>query len=255
MIITTKIFIGQPLVTAGQYFIKADSIANEFLHIPHLLEITTEINDINGRSDFWSFGFDSLQIIINSDTVILDTSFFWLTGMAEVTGHWLDSDSAMIIAENEGGNEFHENNENITISTMLYHASGCPYSEWEINYKSETNSNAGFRIIFNANDGSNIYKYYTAVKLESNPNSFKLYLNYPNPFNASTKISFDLPAISEVKLNIYNINGRTVYNQSGIYNQGYNNILWTPKDISTGIYFYEVIYNNQSYKNFLLFLK
>ena len=40
------------------------------------------------------------------------------------------------------------------------------------------------------------------------PNEFKLYNNFPNPFNPSTKIKFDLPKPTLVKLTIYNILGK-----------------------------------------------
>jgi hypothetical protein len=37
---------------------------------------------------------------------------------------------------------------------------------------------------------------------------YKLYNNYPNPFNPSTKIKFDIPEISDVKLSVYNMQGK-----------------------------------------------
>lgn len=42
------------------------------------------------------------------------------------------------------------------------------------------------------------------------PESVALYANYPNPFNPSTEILFDLPATSEVRLTIYDLAGREV---------------------------------------------
>lgn len=39
------------------------------------------------------------------------------------------------------------------------------------------------------------------------PVKFELYQNYPNPFNPSTKIRYDIPAASQVKLEIYTILG------------------------------------------------
>ena len=46
--------------------------------------------------------------------------------------------------------------------------------------------------------------------LEEIPESFALYANYPNPFNPTTTIPFDLPASSEVTLIIYDLLGREV---------------------------------------------
>ncbi len=40
--------------------------------------------------------------------------------------------------------------------------------------------------------------------------NFKLYHNYPNPFNSSTRISFELEQTDDVKMEIFNINGQPI---------------------------------------------
>jgi hypothetical protein len=42
------------------------------------------------------------------------------------------------------------------------------------------------------------------------PSDYELGQNYPNPFNPTTTISFALPAVSEVRLNIYTITGELI---------------------------------------------
>lgn len=42
------------------------------------------------------------------------------------------------------------------------------------------------------------------------PNHFKIYPNFPNPFNSSTTIDFDLPVDSDVRISIYDIIGREI---------------------------------------------
>jgi hypothetical protein len=42
------------------------------------------------------------------------------------------------------------------------------------------------------------------------PSGFRLHQNYPNPFNPSTKISFEIPVTSDVRLEVFNIQGRGV---------------------------------------------
>jgi PKD repeat protein len=42
------------------------------------------------------------------------------------------------------------------------------------------------------------------------PAAFRLHQNAPNPFNAQTEITFDVPADSPVRLVVYNLNGREV---------------------------------------------
>ena len=42
------------------------------------------------------------------------------------------------------------------------------------------------------------------------PDEFKLSNNYPNPFNPTTSIEFNIPIASQVTLTIYNITGQEI---------------------------------------------
>ena len=44
----------------------------------------------------------------------------------------------------------------------------------------------------------------------SRPSSFALLQNYPNPFNPTTAVSYQLPAVSDVRLVVYDMLGREV---------------------------------------------
>ena len=44
------------------------------------------------------------------------------------------------------------------------------------------------------------------------PGKVELYQNYPNPFNPTTQVKFDLPETTEVRLDVYNIQGQRVMN-------------------------------------------
>jgi hypothetical protein len=39
-----------------------------------------------------------------------------------------------------------------------------------------------------------------------------LHGNYPNPFSTTTELSFDLPAVAEVSIEVYDTMGRRVFN-------------------------------------------
>ena len=75
------------------------------------------------------------------------------------------------------------------------------------------------------------------------PNKLTLNPSYPNPFNPNTKISFDLPKSSKVKLQIVDINGRGIANllsnslDSGTYNVNWNGTSDSGVNMSSGIYF------------------
>jgi hypothetical protein len=65
--------------------------------------------------------------------------------------------------------------------------------------------------------------------------------SYPNPFNASAKITYSLPVQAQVTLDIYDILGRrieTLVNQSQA--PGSYQALWDAADIPSGIYFYRL---------------
>ena len=74
------------------------------------------------------------------------------------------------------------------------------------------------------------------------PKQFTLYANYPNPFNPSTIIGFDLPRAAVVTLTVYDILGREL---ARLVNRpmgtGYHQAVWdgrtaNGKEAPTGIY-------------------
>jgi hypothetical protein len=73
------------------------------------------------------------------------------------------------------------------------------------------------------------------------PDQFGLKQNFPNPFNPSTSISFDLPEMSDVKLAVYNTVGQEVAVlvnsslQAGIYTY-----VFDASSVPSGIYFYRI---------------
>lgn len=71
------------------------------------------------------------------------------------------------------------------------------------------------------------------------PLYFELYQNYPNPFNSSTVIKFEIRKISDIKISLYNLEGKLIEtivdNKFGI---GVHSILFQPKNLSSGIYYY-----------------
>ncbi len=78
------------------------------------------------------------------------------------------------------------------------------------------------------------------------PERFALGGNYPNPFNPTTRISFDLPMSSRVLLRIHDVRGmgiRTLV--SGAMAAGFHAVTWDGKDdrggsVPSGVYFYRI---------------
>jgi len=73
------------------------------------------------------------------------------------------------------------------------------------------------------------------------PSSFALGSCYPNPFNTSTTIGYDLPRASLVTLEVYNLVGQKVATLVNGYEQaGYRTVNWNAAEVTTGIYYYKL---------------
>lgn len=78
----------------------------------------------------------------------------------------------------------------------------------------------------------------TNERTELTPSQFELKANYPNPFNPSTQIAFDLKARGTVKLAIYDVMGRevaTLVNRT--MEAGAHHITFDAADMASGVYF------------------
>ena len=78
------------------------------------------------------------------------------------------------------------------------------------------------------------------------PQSFRLVQNFPNPFNPTTTITFDLPRLTAVNLSVFNISGQKVTTLiSSVLPAGTHSVSWDATDsrgraVATGIYFYRL---------------
>ena len=91
---------------------------------------------------------------------------------------------------------------------------------------------------------------------------FLLQDNYPNPFNLSTTIRYELPESSEVTIKIYNILGAEVQAlfDKKYLNSGSHFIVWHGLNnsgimVSTGVYFYQIQAGNLVKMKKMLLLK
>ncbi|MFQ5868854.1 MAG: DUF362 domain-containing protein [Candidatus Zixiibacteriota bacterium] len=73
------------------------------------------------------------------------------------------------------------------------------------------------------------------------PKEYALLGNYPNPFNATTTIGYQLPVGSDVKLEIYDLQGQKVTTLvEGHIPAGSHRVSWDASSFSSGIYFYKL---------------
>jgi len=86
------------------------------------------------------------------------------------------------------------------------------------------------------------------------PNQVTLHEAYPNPFNPVTNISFNLPKAMHVDINVLDIQGRVVKQLvSDGYSEGLNHITIDGNNLSSGLYFVQLIAGvNVEYTKILL---
>ncbi|MFH0733385.1 MAG: T9SS type A sorting domain-containing protein [bacterium] len=92
------------------------------------------------------------------------------------------------------------------------------------------------------------------------PTTFTLTQNYPNPFNPSTKIRFSLNTSGNVSLKIYDILGKEIttlvnkYMDAGNYEADFN-VSETGKNISSGVYIYQLKLKDKILSNKMMILE
>jgi hypothetical protein len=73
------------------------------------------------------------------------------------------------------------------------------------------------------------------------PTEYQLYQNFPNPFNPTTTIKYDVPKNTFVKIKVYDVTGKQVADlvnkevEAGSYEVNWNGI-----ENASGIYFYRI---------------
>jgi len=104
--------------------------------------------------------------------------------------------------------------------------------------------------------------YYVALDEEvSIPGEFALHPNFPNPFNPTTMIAYDLPEQADVQLDIYDLMGRNInmvinQNQSA----GRHFVTWNANDylgnqVSAGVYLYRLQAGNKIFTRKMILMK
>ena len=98
-----------------------------------------------------------------------------------------------------------------------------------------------------SNDQTTIIKvlnYFEGIPVADN-DDFVLDQNYPNPFDGSTRIEFNLPFSGNARFFVNDVVGRQVYEHTAFYGQGRNSITFKKGNLPAGIYYYGVEYDGQ----------
>ncbi len=109
-------------------------------------------------------------------------------------------------------------------------------------------------------DHNGTFEYSQVVEILLTPSEFKMYNNYPNPFNPSTIIAYELPTDAFVTLKVYNATGELVtnlvneYQGAGKYNKSFSTASQN-RSLPSGIYFAELRANEKVQRIKMMLLK
>jgi hypothetical protein len=232
-------------MTAGSLKTALDSLAATFATDAKLALVTCSEVDTAGKSSVWRyvyFSFDSLkeyQFLAQNYHISFDASRGMRVGIGILDVPWIDSDSALSVAQWKGGYDIRRRFPTCTITATLVRYIAPPsLCYWQIDYVCGDSTRA-FQI--NAASGDIV----TLIRGTDNstlPIQSWLHQNYPNPFNPSTIIEFTLPSASVVSLKVFNVLGQEV---AAILDRplplGTHQVRWNAHALAGGTYFYRLI--------------
>ncbi len=84
-------------------------------------------------------------------------------------------------------------------------------------------------------------------------------MNYPNPFNPATTISFQLDTVANSKLEVFNLKGQKLRDWTDL-KPGINKVIWDGRDASgklqgSGVYLYKLSVNGKGFVGKMIMLK
>ncbi|MBD3232822.1 MAG: T9SS type A sorting domain-containing protein [candidate division Zixibacteria bacterium] len=106
------------------------------------------------------------------------------------------------------------------------------------------------------NGGADVWRFDGGFETDQIPNRFTLIGNYPNPFNAVTTISYELPEAADVTLSVYNLLGQKVVTlMDGVKEAGVHQIQLDASNYSSGLYFYRLSVGEETFTKRMTVIK
>lgn len=150
----------------------------------------------------------------------------------------LDNQEFFIAVEfNDNGYVFSFDNTGIFSGRSYYSANGLTFYNELSNY-----GDANIRAKISTDVFNNVYS-----KINEMPESYILYPNYPNPFNATTSIPFSLNNEADIKIDIFDLSGKFVKTVlADKLSSGEHSVVWNSKNEPSGVYF--AVFKSGKYK-------
>jgi len=225
---------------------------------------------INGSDDYW----DADQTWLENDGYMI---LFWQDGSDDTLPVGLSSFTAIQTAANFAQLNWQTQSETNLYGYNVYRGLSNDIQETlKVNYSliSPTNSSnvSNYTFVDNSVELDNTYYFWlesidldctnemfgpvtVTIKEESNeisdlPSRTELFSAFPNPFNPTTTIKFNVSEFDEAVLVIYNLMGQRVKSYPK-FSSGNYSVIWdgknnNNKNVSSGVYFYKL--QSESYK-------
>jgi hypothetical protein len=129
--------------------------------------------------------------------------------------------------------------EEVTLELLEVKAEAKASFTFDVNRNAQINRKDTIDFIITSPNGIMMTKQF--IFSYTGPKEFKLEQNFPNPFNPTTKIQYQLPIDAKVTLKVYDILGSeiaTLVNEE--QEAGYKEIQFTGSSIASGMYIYRL---------------
>jgi len=155
--------------------------------------------------------------------------------------------TSLTLTDNTSGNSFDLDEQSEVTFTTVEKGSFPAYGSGGVNiYPQVGESQFTLTIVYGS----------AGVEEQPVPKEFVLYPAYPNPFNPSTTIRFDLPEEGFITLSVYDITGKlveTLVNKT--VPAGYHSHTWQPQNLASGLYIVRLKAGQKTFNQKITFIK
>jgi len=247
---------GQLRFKAKDMLVPTDSLVLTRGFNSELSQVQSADVDTSGGAYIWMYEYFSIDtsrvrhndsiyyVVAQNDVVRFDHSTPMLYGPMVIVNPWMNSDSALSVAQQVWGSDIIHRFPSATIKASVWQMPAPPWTtEWQIDYFSSDSTRS---VYLDATTG-NVIKQSAVVTSVGRPGDGlprvypELFQNYPNPFNPSTTIRYSLPGRAHVTLSVFNTLGQqiaTLVNE--VEDPGNHDVRFDGTGFASGVYFYQL---------------